>query len=143
MFDDSDGASSEDDNFSTYGESPIEEDEDSPTLPSKKRYQNLSMSECNGNMEVLRLEMSSLNLAVGQGYESKDDLERRLKLLTVRDRFDFDVDISTPTLFVVKCWVHGCLWRVCASTQGQSPTFYVRIYDSDHTCFATVRSNRS
>ncbi|CAN6909024.1 unnamed protein product [Brassica oleracea] len=37
MFDDSDGASSEDDNFSSYGESPTE-DEDSLTLPPKKRY---------------------------------------------------------------------------------------------------------
>src|SRR5690606_16745058 len=86
MFDDSDGASFEDDNFSSYGETPTE-DEDSPTLPLKKRYQNFSMNESNGNLEVLRLEMSLMNLAVGQRYDSKDDLERRLKLLIVRDRF--------------------------------------------------------
>ena len=140
MLEDLDGASSEDDNFSLYGESPTQ-DEDSPTLPPKKRSQNLS--RCKGNPEVLRLEMSSLNLAVGQRYMSKDDLERRLKLLSVKDRFDFDVDISTPTLFIVKCWVDGCLWRVRASTQGRSPTFYVRIYDSDYTCFVTERSYRS
>ena len=36
MFDDSDSASSEDDKFSSYGESPTE-DEDSLTLPPKKR----------------------------------------------------------------------------------------------------------
>ncbi|CAN6889366.1 unnamed protein product, partial [Brassica oleracea] len=68
MFEDSDGASSEDDNFSSYGESPTQ-DEDSPTLPPKKRYQNLSMSGSKGNSEVLRLEMSSLNHAVGKRYE--------------------------------------------------------------------------
>ncbi|WZY72293.1 hypothetical protein YC2023_004533 [Brassica napus] len=68
MFDDSDGASSEDDNFSTYGESPIEEDEDSPTLPSKKRYQNFLMSESKGNLEVLKLEMSSLDLALYKNF---------------------------------------------------------------------------
>ena len=83
MFDDSDGASSEDDNFSSNGESPTQED--SPTLPSKQRTQNYSTSGCSGNPEVLKLEMSSLNLCVGQRYENKDDLERRLKLLTVRD----------------------------------------------------------
>ncbi|CAN6832784.1 unnamed protein product [Brassica oleracea var. botrytis] len=69
MFDDSDGASSEDDNFSSYGESPLE-DEESPTIPPKKIYQNFSMSGSKESEEVLlRLEMSSLNLAVGQRYE--------------------------------------------------------------------------
>ncbi|KAL0749115.1 hypothetical protein Bca101_031118 [Brassica carinata] len=143
MFDDSDGASSEDDNFSTYGESPIEEDEDSPMLPSKKRYQNFSMSESKGNLEVLRLEMSSLDLAVGQRYLTKKHLKRRLKLFTVRHQFDFDVEISNLTTYVVKCWVDGCIWRVCASTEELSPQFYIRIYDSDHTCSLTERSNRS
>ncbi|XP_048634998.1 uncharacterized protein LOC125608615 [Brassica napus] len=142
MFDDSDGASSEDDNFSSYGESPLE-DEESPTIPPKKIYQNFSMSGSKESEEVLlRLEMSSLNLAVGQRYESKADLERRLKLLTVKDRFDYDVDISTRTLFIVKCWVDGCIWRVRASTKGESPAFYVCIYESNHTCSTTERSNR-
>ena len=109
MFDDSDGVSSEDDNFSSYGESPTE-DEDSPTLPHKKRYQNFSMSGSKGNLEVLRLEMSSIDIAVGQRYDSKDDLERRLKLLTLRHQFDFDVETSTPISYVVKCWVDGCCW---------------------------------
>ncbi|CAN7124185.1 unnamed protein product [Brassica rapa subsp. narinosa] len=69
MFDDSDGASSEYDNLSSYGESPTD-DEDSPTLPPKKRYQNLSMSRSKGNLEVLSLEMSSIDIAVGQRYDS-------------------------------------------------------------------------
>ncbi|CAN6892518.1 unnamed protein product [Brassica oleracea] len=69
MFDDSDGASSEDDNFSSYGVSHTE-DEDSPTLPPKKRYQNFSMSESKGNLEVLRLEMSSIDIAVGELYKN-------------------------------------------------------------------------
>ncbi|CAG7875816.1 unnamed protein product [Brassica rapa] len=65
MFDDSDGASSYDDNFSSYGESPTD-DEDSPMLPPKKRYQNFSMSGSKGNLEVLSLVMSSIDIAVGQ-----------------------------------------------------------------------------
>ena len=133
MFDDSDGASSEDDNFSSYGESPTD-DEDSPTLTPKKRYQNFSVSRSKGNLEVLSLDMSSIDIAVGQRYDSKDDLERRLKLLTMRYKFDFDVETSTPTSYVVKCWVDGCFWRVHASTLGESKAFFVRIYDSKHTC---------
>lgn len=138
MFDDSDGASSEDDNFSSYRE----EDEDSPTLPPKKRSKNLWMGGSKGDPSVLRVEMSSLNLAVGQRYESKAELERRLKLLSVKDGFDFDVEVSNSDLLIVRCWVGGCRWRVRASTQGDSPTFYVRIYDSLHTCSVTERNNR-
>ncbi|CAN6871719.1 unnamed protein product [Brassica oleracea var. botrytis] len=63
MFDDSDGASSEHDNFSSYGESPTD-DEDSPTLPPKKRYQNFSVSGSKGNLEVLSLEISSIDITV-------------------------------------------------------------------------------
>lgn len=143
MFDDSDGASSEDDNFSSYGESQnSEQDEDSPTLPPKKRSKNLWMGGYKGDPSVLRVEMSSLNLAVGQRYESKAELERRLKLLSVKDGFDYDVEVSNSDLLIVRCWVGGCLWRVRASTQGDSPAFYVRIYDSLHTCSVTERSNR-
>ncbi|KAL1190833.1 Protein FAR1-RELATED SEQUENCE 6 [Cardamine amara subsp. amara] len=90
-----------------------------------------------------KLDMSSLNLAVGQRYESKEELEKILKLLTVRDRFDFDVPISRPDTYIVTCWVHGCRWRVRACRQGQSPEFYIRLYDAEHTCSVTERSNRS
>ncbi|CAN7100778.1 unnamed protein product, partial [Brassica rapa subsp. narinosa] len=86
---------------------------------------NFLMSESKGNLEVLKLEMSSLDLAVGQRYLTKNNLKRRLKLFTVRHQFDFDVEISNLTTYVVKCW------------------FYIRIYDSDHACSVTERSNRS
>ncbi|CAF1945664.1 unnamed protein product, partial [Brassica napus] len=69
MFDDSDGASSKDDNLRSYGESPTD-DKDSPTLPPKKRYQNFSMSGSKGNLEVLSLEMSSIDIAVGMLYKN-------------------------------------------------------------------------
>ena len=87
--------------------------------------------------------MFALNIGVGQRYESKDELEKILKLLTVRDRFDFDVPISRLDTYIVMCWVNGCRWRVRASTEGQSPEFFIRQYDSEHTCSVTERSNRS
>ena len=52
------------------------------------------------------------------------------------------MEISTPTLLIVKCWVPGCIWRVRASTKGKTPAFYVRIYDEDHSCSVTERPNR-
>ncbi|KAG7542685.1 hypothetical protein ISN45_Aa07g026420 [Arabidopsis thaliana x Arabidopsis arenosa] len=142
VFDDSDGASSDDDNFTVYGD-PQNKDEDSPSLPPKKKPQNIEMAGSAGDSEALRLELSSLNLAVGQRYRSKEDLVYRLKLLAVRDGFDFNVPVSNPTAVNIVCWVDECRWRVRASTQGDEPHFYVRIYDSEHTCSVTERSNRS
>lgn len=141
-FDDPDGATSDDENFSLYGKPP-KEDDYSPNLPPKKRPHNIEATESKGNKEFLKVEMTSLNLAVGQRYNSKKKMEIRLKLLTLRDRFDFDVPISNSETLVAKCWVDGCSWRVRASTQGKSPEFYIRIYDSEHSCSVTERSNRS
>jgi len=95
-----------------------------------------------GSSTNLRLELSTLTLAVGQQYRSKFELEYRLKLLAIRDGFDFDVPTSNTTTVYYECWVDGCCWRVRVSRQGDDPYFYVRIYDSEHTCSLTERSNR-
>ncbi|KAG7532917.1 MULE transposase domain [Arabidopsis thaliana x Arabidopsis arenosa] len=126
VFDDSDGASSDDDNFTVYGD-PQNKDEDSPSLPPKKKPQNIEMAGSAGDSEALRLELSSLNLAVGQRYRSKEDLVYRLKLLAVRDGFDFNVPVSNPTAVNIVCWVDECRWRVRASTQGMSHILYGQI----------------
>ncbi|XP_023640315.1 uncharacterized protein LOC111831040 [Capsella rubella] len=96
-----------------------------------------------GNSESLTVEMAKLNLVVGQRYANKDELEKRVKLLAVRDGFDFSVPKSNTTIVNIKCWVEGCLWRVRASQEGDQPGFVVRIYDSVHSCSVMERSNRS
>jgi len=96
-----------------------------------------------GSSTDLRLELSTLTLAAGQRYSSKFELEHRLKLLAIRDGFDFDVQLSNTTTVNYESWVDRCRWRVHASTQGDEPYFYVRIYDSEHTCSVTQHSNRS
>ncbi|CAN6815376.1 unnamed protein product [Brassica oleracea var. botrytis] len=99
MFDDSAGASSEDDNFRSYGESPTE-DEDSPTLPPKKRYQNFSMSRSKGNLEVLRLEMWSIDIAVGELYKNfLGDVGPAVRPTSVRIAITKQFGIKVITLF--------------------------------------------
>jgi len=49
-----------------------------------------------------------LDLEVGQIFDSKDDLEYRLKILSVFQKFDFNVGRSLPELYSVKWWVPGC-----------------------------------
>lgn len=139
--DDSDGTNSDDENYTIYGMS-MEDEQRSQQLPMKKRSfvneRNLTKED-----EFVRLEMSSLNLAVGQCYETKHHLETRLKMITVLQKFDFDVERSTPILLIVKCWVKGCMWRVRASPIGDYPKFHVRIYVQEHTCSITNRSARA
>jgi len=142
VFDDSDGASSDDEDFAVYGE-PKNKDEDSPKLTPTKRTKTMEMIGSTGSLTDLKLELSTLTLAVGQQYRSKFELEYRLKLLAIRDGFDFDVPTSNKTTVYYECWVDRCRWRVRASRQGDNPNFYVYIYDTEHTCSVTERSDRS
>ena len=87
---------------------PQNKDEDSPKHPPKKRTQNIEMIRYVQSSADLRLELSTLTLAVGQRYSSIFELEYRVKLLARRDGFDFDVPISNTTKVVCECWVVGC-----------------------------------
>ena len=139
--DDSDGTDSDDENFSLYGIPP--EEEDKTNVSSKKMSLSVYVEEDKGDATYETLELSSLGLAVGQCFETKDHLETRLKILTVLQKFDFDVSKSTPTLYFVKCWIKGCRWRVRATPVDEYPKFQVRVYVSEHTCSVTKRSSRS
>ncbi|KAL1213816.1 hypothetical protein V5N11_009993 [Cardamine amara subsp. amara] len=143
--DDSDETDSGDENFSAYRMMPEEEEEEEekPILPIKKIASTFYVSEGNANAEFVKFQLSSLDLAVRQCYESKEELETRMKILTVVQKFDFDVDKSTPELLTVKCLVDGCSWRVRATPIVDYPRFHVRQYIPNHTCSVTERSARS
>ena len=66
----------DDENFSMYGIPHEEEEKEEATSAT--------------------LDVSSLELEVGQSFETKEHLEKRLKILTVLQNFDFDVHKSTP-----------------------------------------------
>ncbi|OAO89295.1 hypothetical protein AXX17_ATUG02110 (chloroplast) [Arabidopsis thaliana] len=83
--DDFDGTDSDDENFSLYG-IPTEE-EDKTKAPSKKRSLSVYVEEDKGDATYATLELSSLGLAVGQCFETKDHLETRLKILTDKQVF--------------------------------------------------------
>ncbi|KAG7548217.1 Zinc finger SWIM-type [Arabidopsis suecica] len=139
--DDSDGTDSDDENFSLYGIPP--EEKEKPNLPMKKRSLGTFIEEQKEEDHYATLEMSAVELAVGQCYETKEHLETRLKILTVVQKFDFFVYKSTPFILVVKCWVQGCTWKVRATPTNDYPKFHVRKYVSEHTCSVTDRSARA
>ncbi|XP_019101360.1 PREDICTED: uncharacterized protein LOC109124917 isoform X2 [Camelina sativa] len=138
--DDSDGTDSDDENFTLYGIPPEEEDH---KLPMKKRSSSFYIEENKEPVDVSKVDLSSVNLAVGQMYDTKEHLKTRLKILTLVQRFDYYVYKSRPTLLIVKCWVKGCKWRVTAATLRHFPKFEVRVFISAHTCSVTERSMRA
>ena len=94
--DDSDGTDSDDENFSLYGILPEEEEKPNAILPMKKRSSSIYIDEPKEENNYVKLDLSSMYLAVGQCYETKEHLETRLKILTVVQKFDFYVAKSTP-----------------------------------------------
>lgn len=144
--DDSDGASSGDEDYSVYGRYDVEEEEakfeaKNTSFAGETLVNPTKIQDCGSN-DFQLLEMSALRLAVGQRYESKEALEMRLKILSVINQFDFDIRRSTTTLFTANCWVKPCTWRVRASTFGDSGPFFVRVYVEEHSCSITERSAR-
>ncbi|XP_019101868.1 PREDICTED: uncharacterized protein LOC109133315 [Camelina sativa] len=131
---------SDDENFTLYGIPPEEEDH---KLPMKKRSSSFYIEENKEPVDVSKVDLSSVNLAVGQMYDTKEHLKTRLKILTLVQRFDYYVYKSRPTLLIVKCWVKGCKWRVTAATLRHFPKFEVRVFISAHTCSVTERSMRA
>ncbi|XP_018462760.1 uncharacterized protein LOC108833862 [Raphanus sativus] len=137
--DDSDGATSDDENFTTYGLplNHVEEVHGSSTKliygrKTEERESPMSLSD-----------LRSFKFDMGQSYNSKDALETHLKIFSVVNNFDFDVIASTRKLLFVKCWLKGCTWKLRATPIGNSFKFTVRVYVDDHTCSITERSSRS
>ncbi|XP_056845553.1 uncharacterized protein LOC130496907 [Raphanus sativus] len=139
--DDSDGETSDDENFTTYGIPPDHVEEVQGSCTNMLYAQVLKTQERESPMSLL--DLRSFKFAVGQSYDSKDALETRLKIYSVVQRFDFDVDKSTKKLFRVKCWLEGCTWNLRASPVGESSKFTIRVYVDEHTCSVTERPSRS
>lgn len=143
--DDSDGATSDDENFIAYGLVPEVDTEMGKVTPHVKPKVGISSKSKKAKAvtpHVRQQQLNSLNIFVGQSFESKSALKTRLKMLTIVQQFDYDVEYSTPDLLIVKCWVQGCSWRLRASPTSDTPRFTVRVYVSDHTCSITERSAR-
>ncbi|CAA7032691.1 unnamed protein product [Microthlaspi erraticum] len=129
--DDPDGASSDDEEYGTTKGRFAKEEDDGDGMNGS------------GNQIPEFRGCGSVDLVVGERFNTKTELELRLKMLTVALKFDYNVGNSTPTLLTAKCWVEGCSWRVRATTVGQSPAFYIKTYVQHHSCSITERSARA
>ena len=138
--DDSDGATSDDEDFRGYGLTPKLD------IEMKKEYKpkigSATKSKKAKVVTHVRQQLDSIDIVVGQSFDSKSSLTTRLKILTIVQKFDYDVEYSMLTLLIVKCWIGGCSWKLRASPTSATPRFTVRSYVSEHTCSVTERSAR-
>lgn len=81
-------------------------------------------------------------IRVGELYGSKEELQVKLRMITIFQNFDYTTSKSTKTLLVLKCYVPGCSWRIRASTFKRTSQFKVRKYIDVHTCSVTKRCSR-
>ena len=136
--DDSDGATSDDEDFRGYGLTPKLD------IEMKKEYKpkigSATKSKKAKVVTHVRQQLDSIDIVVGQSFDSKSSLQTRLKILTIVQKFDYDVEYSMLTLLIVKCWIGGCSWKLRASPTSNTPRFTVCSFVSDHTCSVTERS---
>ncbi|KAG5393246.1 hypothetical protein IGI04_023209, partial [Brassica rapa subsp. trilocularis] len=67
------------------------------------------------------------NIYVGQSFASKAELVSKLKSVAVEYKFTFSAYKTTKTLYVAKCRVQGCGWKLRASVKHGPKTFWWRI----------------
>ncbi|XP_023644496.1 uncharacterized protein LOC111832414 [Capsella rubella] len=81
-------------------------------------------------------------IRAGQIYDSKAELQFKLRMITIFQNFDYTTSKSTKTLLVLRCYVPGCSWRIRASKIKRSSQFKVRKYIDIHTCPVIQRCSR-
>ncbi|CAA7057065.1 unnamed protein product [Microthlaspi erraticum] len=73
------------------------------------------------------------NIYEHQSFDTKDQLISELRLTAVMTRFSFRIAASTRKVFVAKCKVAGCAWRLRAAVKNEPSTFWVTKYVKSHT----------
>lgn len=111
--DDSDDATSDDEDFIAYGLTPEVETE--MKKECKPNIWSATKSKKAKVVTHVRQQLDSIDIVVGQSFDSKSAIKTRLKILTIVQKFDYDVEYSTPTLLIVKCWIGGCSWKLSDS----------------------------
>ena len=84
-----------------------------------------------------------MNITVGQEFNSKEEVKNSVIDASLKACFDFKIMKSTKTLFVVKCVVDDCKWRLRAAAIGKSSNFSVRTYNNRHSCSSNSVDRRN
>ena len=80
------------------------------------------------------------DFALGQHFESKEDLNLKLSLVAINGKFEMKTHKSTKTLKEVRCVDDNCLWRLRARKLPNSNFFVIRQYNGFYSCTFMNRS---
>ncbi|CAA7043321.1 unnamed protein product [Microthlaspi erraticum] len=127
--DDVDNPDDIDADYSKYGKVKDEE-EGEESLSFRERLRRGVWNGGNGGFTGTW----SDTILVNHSYASKEALLSELRLTAVMARFAFKVYKSTTDLFVAKCVVNGCAWKLRAAVKNEPDCFWVTKYVKGHTC---------
>ncbi|CAA7056366.1 unnamed protein product [Microthlaspi erraticum] len=127
--DDVDNPDDIDADYSKYGKVKDEE-EGEESLSFRERLRRGVWNGGNGGFTGTWCD----TILVNHSYASKEALLSELRLTAVMARFAFKVYKSTTDLFVAKCVVNGCAWKLRAAVKNEPDCFWVTKYVKGHTC---------
>ncbi|XP_073152712.1 uncharacterized protein [Henckelia pumila] len=81
-------------------------------------------------------------LAVGQEFETKEEVKNELIKIAISACFEIHVLKSTKILYEVRCVTNACTWRVRAGKMNDSTRFRIKTYCNTHTCDLGDRRRR-
>lgn len=96
------------------------------------------LTDSNGGKET---EGAELIIKEGDFFNCKKDLQMRLKMIAIVQRFQMQVVKSDKSLYVVKCTYPSCTFFCRGSKFGKTDLFMVRKYRGQHTCGMKVKHN--
>ncbi|XP_013617676.1 PREDICTED: uncharacterized protein LOC106324212 [Brassica oleracea var. oleracea] len=105
-------------NYSDYGKV---KDEDSDEDANETLYDGYKAQFSGGEGRSLSLKD---NIYVGQSFASRAEFVSKLKSVAVEYKFTFSAYKTTKTLYVAKCRVQGCGWKLRASVKHGPKTFW-------------------
>lgn len=80
---------------------------------------------------------SSASFYEGYIFKNKEEMKLELGKLSILECFSFKVDRSSNSRYEVSCVSEDCEWRFRAYSNSNSSVFYVKYFNSNHTCSKT------
>ncbi|XP_022899243.1 uncharacterized protein LOC111412540 [Olea europaea var. sylvestris] len=85
--------------------------------------------------------VNMLDLTERQIFFTKKELYSRIRLLALREKFQFQVSRSSQKMLTVVFADDNCKWMLRDSSVKQSAIFMIRKFNNVHTCFVDYRRN--
>ncbi|RYE12696.1 MAG: hypothetical protein EOP45_22420 [Sphingobacteriaceae bacterium] len=83
---------------------------------------------------------SNFDVKEGSIFLEKTLLVNSLKMISIKNNFEFKVSRSSKSRYFIVCNKQPCDWKLSASVCGDSGVWVIRKYQKEHTCVVEVVS---